>query len=238
MSVLRIPTGDTTSGFGALGQALAQAFDPRLRWEAYELQQRILMQRLQMQELQRKFGARDDLKAKYMSDPNFARAVNTPALQSELNLMIENGTSGADIDKWIASHAYMNEPDVNDPQSQQRRIKEGAMWNQKPWTDPFAPAVGPLTAGQIATTQLGIEQAKAAAVARGTAIGSGIKVAPNERVVGGPGISNAGVSPLSMGWDYVSGTPTVGGGGGASSTSGAAQTPPPPNGAAPVGSSA
>jgi hypothetical protein len=223
MSVLRAPgDGSISQGMGALGQALGQMFDPRLRWEAYELQQRMMLQRLQMQELQSKLGARTDLINKALTDPNFARALNTPALQAELNYMIQSGASGKDIDEYIASHALANAPDVNDPNEAKRNIGNAIVLTKKPYESTTMPIVGPVTAAQSGITSLQTQQAQEQAKARGQALGAVTKLAPAD-ILGGEGVSGGNIAPMSFNWGPNGPTVNVGP---ASSASGANIQPP------------
>lgn len=185
MSVLRAPADQNINrNFGGLGQAISNIFDPRLRWEAYELQQRILMQRLQMQELQRKFGARDDLKQAYLNDPAFRSLMDRdPEVQAIVNYGIESGASMADIEKEIGTRKLVTSPDTTDPNAVKSNIGAAIQLEGKQYTgSPTGPVVGPDTAGAAAKADIARKQAEAEAQARGTLIGGGAKLAPGEEL--------------------------------------------------------
>jgi hypothetical protein len=225
MAVLRVP-GDTgiNQGMGALGQALGMMFDPRLRWEAYELQQRIAMQRLQMQELQRKFGARDDLKAAYMHDPNIrAWMDNDPSAPAKVRYAIENGISLNDLIKMQGVETLAHGGGQNPIGAATEAL--GA-----PYDKTYMPITSASTAAAAATAQATQEAAKNAEIERGKLLGGATKLAPGERLVG-PGVSTAGIAPLTITTDPNTLQPSIGLGGttassGASKTPSASDTPP------------
>jgi len=218
MAVLRVP-GDTgiNQGMGALGQALGMMFDPRLRWEAYELQQRIAMQRLQMQELQRKFGARDDLKAAYMHDPNIrAWMDNDPSAPAKVRYAIENGISLNDLVKAQGVETLAHGGGQNP-------IGAAIEATGTPYDKTYMPITSASTAAAAATAQATQEAAKNAEIERGKLLGGATKLAPGERLVG-PGVSAAGIAPLTITTDPNTLQPSIGLGG-TTASSGAAKTP-------------
>jgi len=167
MSVLRAPGDSNVSqGFGALGQALSQMFDPRLRWEAYELQQRIAMQRLQMQELQRKFGSRDDLKHAYMTNPLFRQLP-----QEWYNYAIEHDIAPNDLMKEAALYAEAHGD---------RSYGAAILAQQGPWKETYAPIVDAQTQADAQAALARQKEIEAAGTAAGTLIGGGKTLAPGE----------------------------------------------------------
>lgn len=210
MSVLRIPT-DTSGinqGFGALGQAMSNLFDPRLRWQAYQLQQEILLKRLQMQELQRKFGARDDLKAAYMNDPQFRELYDRyPAIQSLINREIERDTPGVEILKMIGierlAHGANTNPDIG----------AAIEATGAPYDKPYLPVTNEQRMGDMVREQISQKQAESAATERGKLIGGGVKLAPGEELKGPPGGAGSMFEPINPVWNPLTRQIDIGGGG-------------------------
>lgn len=218
MAVLRAPYDTSMNqGMGALGQALGMMFDPKLKWEAYELQQRILMQRLQMQELQRKFGARDDLKAAYMNDPNIrAWMDNDPSAPAKVRYAIENGISLNDLIKAQGVETLAHGGGTNP-------VGAAIEATGTPYDKTYMPITGAQSAAAAASAQLTQAQAKTAMEERGKIMGGGVKLAQGETLTG-PGLSPTSMSPLSLTMDPRTFQPSIGIGG-TTSASGAARTP-------------
>lgn len=224
MAVLRAPDQGIGPGMGALGHALGQMFDPKLRWEAYELQQRIMLQRLQAQELQQKFGARTDLINRYLADPSFRELMaRDPNIEGLVRYGVANGATMEQIDKAIGLHRYMTAQDSTDAGTSRATIAAIAQMTGQPYDKTYMPIRGPQTAAAAAEAQAAQEAAKNAEIERGKLLGGATKLAPGETLVG-PGVSPTGISPLSITVDPTTLKPSIGLGG-TISASGAARTP-------------
>jgi len=183
-----------------------------------------MMERLQMQMLQQKFGARTDLMNRYLSDPQFQELENRdPNVQALIRYGIYNDASMADIDKAIGLHRLMTSQDSTDAGVSRANVAAVMALEGKPYTATYMPIRGPVTAAAAAEAQAAQEAAKNAMIERGKVIGAGVKTATGEKVTG-PGMSPTGISPLSVTVDPNTLKPQIGIGG-TTSSSGAARTP-------------
>lgn len=216
MPVLRY-SGDTSIGqsLGNIGSALGQALDPKLRAQAQMLQIEMQLHLLQMRELQRKFGARDDLKHIYSSLP--------PDRQAKFNYMIEHDVPMSDIEKEVGLQALTDpSSDQLTPQQLKNNIQNTIRLTGQPYDKTYGPIVGPSTMGAATRTQQQQQYETERAKASGTAAGGGITTKEERIFPLGP----AGTFQ-PQGFDPVTGQPTnVAPIPGASPVAPPAQTPP------------
>lgn len=176
MAVLRINNnfGDT---FGSLGNALGNMWNPKLRAEAYELQQRMWLQQIQAQQELNKIRAQGGAITSYGGLPPDQLAVVTN--------MIRSGASQNDIDAYVASHAT--------PGTTAQNIQNATIMTHHPWDQPYAPVVDSSTlAARSASDAMRAYNEELARRKAMQDVG-GIEVAPgSQRIFPGGGLPASG----------------------------------------------
>jgi hypothetical protein len=113
---------DTTLAdtLGGLGASLANAWNPKTQWEAYELQQRILQEQFNYQVQQQKLAAQNHALQHYGKSL-------TPDQMGVIENMVRSGASAADVERQIAVMTGNYGPSITGPaQAQAYGEKSGA----------------------------------------------------------------------------------------------------------------